>query len=135
MDIDHGKFDSFWSLCDERSTLLAEKLKRNEEFAFYTELDEMMAQAREGRYDDSNLNFCVSNIGVMGNTSSDVVKINEHYFRMTCETGRLASNPFVAITSIDGNLCIGYSYNENMVSTPVIEQMVVEVNHLIEVIS
>jgi hypothetical protein len=49
-------------------------------------------------------------------------------------TGRLAGSLFVSVTSTDGQLCMGFSYNENLLSTPVMKQIVEEVKRLINVI-
>jgi hypothetical protein len=134
LELENERLSSFWRLCDDQSTILANKLKRNEEFTFYTELEDIAAQLREARFNNQHLNFALSNMGVMRNTACAVVRIKEHYARMPCKADRIGSNPFVSVTSVDGNLCMGFSYNENMVSTDVMKQFVEEVKRFIDVI-
>jgi hypothetical protein len=135
-DFDNSNFDRFWSVCDEQSASLAGKLKRNEEFTFYAEMDELIEALRDiSKFSEKNLHFALSNIGVMRNTScTDTVRIREHYVRMPCITGRIAENPFVGVTSIDGNLCIALSHNENVLNSAVMTELVAEMQRLIDLI-
>jgi hypothetical protein len=80
-ELENERFDSFWRLCDEQSSVLAEKLKRNEEFALYAMLDVIAALLRDGRFSNEHANFTLSNIGVMGNTCTGVITVKEHACR------------------------------------------------------
>ena len=129
--VNDGNFKPFWSMADEASVKLAESLKRNDEIVFYDEIVPLMGALNDGSYDETNLNFVMSNIGVMRNTSSQALRIKQHYLRMAAIKNRLGAGPFIGVTSIDEKLCIAISYNEEDTRTEVVKEIVVEFRKIV----
>jgi hypothetical protein len=134
--VKNGNFAPFWAICNARSASLDAKLKRSEEFTFYHEIEPIVEQLKDiSKYDEKSLTFILSNIGLMKNTDcSSVVRVREHYVRQPNIKCRIGWSLFIGATTVDGNMCFGFSYNECKNSTSFISELIDEIDRIIGMI-
>ncbi|CAF1101580.1 unnamed protein product [Brachionus calyciflorus] len=123
--------DNFWEFSEKQTIGLHEMIKKNLDIKHFDYTHEYFETMLNETYDESNLNAIISNIGIMNNTESDVIKVIEHYIRMPVIYGRIGSTIFNAITTINGRLCWAISFNEKYFTQKIIKELISEINTLI----
>lgn len=124
--------DSIWSIAEEKSILLHKRIKNNEDVKYFEHTDELWNLVENGEFSESNISFALSNIGVMKNTESDVIKVYEHYLRMPSIHKRIGSCMFNAISTINNRLCWAITYNEQTFTRAILLEIQEEMLNLIE---
>ncbi|CAF0897683.1 unnamed protein product [Brachionus calyciflorus] len=123
--------ENFWEYSEKQTIGLHEMIKKNLDIKHFDYTDECFENMINERYDESHFNAVISNIGIMNNTESDLIKVIEHYIRMPAIYGRIGSTIFNAITTINGRLCWAITYNEKYFTQKIIKELIVEINTLI----
>jgi hypothetical protein len=131
--IEKRNLEPFWSKCDLLSENLHKYLSANQEFSFYSQLDHYLNVLKETeKYVERARNFTLSNIGAMRNTNTSGIRIREHYVRQPSVSHRVGWSLFVSVSTVDGNLCIGFSHNELKNPTWFINDLIGEIDAIVK---
>ena len=111
--------EEFWMSVVEHSINLHSRIEKN------CELDlkkmDLVRYLIENDFDFSKflpLNFIVSNLGIMENTSAEsIVKIIETYTIMPCQEKRYSGSLYFSFATVEHKLFLAISYNERKFST------------------
>ena len=83
--------------------------------------------------------FAISNIGVIkyqdtnNNDSSDsIIQLGEHYVASSVRDTRMTGRIFVGISTVDGCLCCGISFNDKYYSRHFVAQLTSAISSLVE---
>jgi hypothetical protein len=131
---DRANVGPFWAMCDRRAEKLSRSLKRNEEFTFCGEIEQVVEALKDlSQFKENNVTFILSNIGLMRNTASEAaVRIRQHYVRQPNVTGRIGWSLFVGVTCVDGNLCMGFSFNRQKNTDQFVRELIGEIDQLVD---
>ena len=115
-----GEIDkqNLWAKAQSLSLLTHERIKNNEDVEGLSKIPKLIGLIESGYdfFNNQSFNFCLSNIGVMKNTASNLIKVKEHYVAMPTLENRFDPVLFNSISTIDNNLCWGISFNEKVFS-------------------
>ena len=134
-DGDQLNLENIWTLSERESIELHQVPATNQDVAgvvFMDKIYDKILVDPNGGYTDKNVNFKISNIGQMKNTNADILRIKQCYVR-TCNTlGRPGSNLLIGLVSVNGNLCWAFNYNERMMSSQIVLELIEEINSIID---
>lgn len=120
-------YESIWPLAEKNSIELHQAIADPGNLNFILFMDknfEFMMKSPDGGYSDTQYNFKLSNYGLLKNTDvPDVIKIRQHYIRTYNPFGVVGSNLIMSMCTVDGNLCWVCSYNEKMISSRVVTEV------------
>jgi hypothetical protein len=126
---------SVWRLAEEESISLHKTRATNTDIDMVVFMDRMfdviMADPEMG-YSDDKLNFKISNIGPMRNTDVANVRVRQCYVRTTNVYKRPGSNLLIGVASVDGNLCFAVSYNEKLISSRVVSELIEQFKQIVD---
>ncbi len=126
VDLNKAEND-FWNLVDSNSIQFHRRLENNEEFLTLESLGCSWINLINSNYDFVNhspINFLLSNIGVMKNSSNEnVLQIKEHYLALPCLETRFGPFLFFGLSTIDNNLCLAISYSEKLFTNEFINEL------------
>ena len=117
--------ESIWQLAAKLTKSLHERLKRDEEIESYSSFDELMSGSKVLSVDDLStppekslqVGFGISNIGILGNTASTIIKATELYCAVP------SKHSFVRITTVNNTLCLTISYSQKTFSTSIANEL------------
>jgi hypothetical protein len=140
LEIETGNFDNFWKKCDDHALRVHHCLSENQDLTSFADSDktiEYFNQSPATPQKPNNINFVMSSVGVMPNTSTEeIIKIEEFYFRTTrkgFESKRLGYALFFGVATVGrGNLCMPLTFTEDYMSTEIVRELICEFKGLIE---
>ena len=139
-DQEHGGLlseENVWQKAEVESISLQEMRKSDDDLTESLFMEKVMqmpvTNASQVGYTDENCNFKMSKIGLMTNTNcEEVIQIRQHYVRTANIYGRSGSNLMIGITTVNGNLCWAFNYNERMITTKIVGELIEEIKKIIE---
>jgi hypothetical protein len=60
------------------------------------------------------------------------LRIRQHYVRQPNVTGRIGWFLFIGVTCVDGNLCMGFSFNRQKNTSEFVRELIAEIDQLID---
>jgi hypothetical protein len=126
---------SVWSKAEAESLDLHRTIEANSEVGmviFMDQMFDMIMSNPDMAYTDAKFNFKISNIGLMKNTDAESVRIRHCYVRTSNVHGRPGSNMLIGLAGVDGNLCFAFSYNEKMISSSVVGELIAEIKRIVD---
>ena len=133
--VDLDKEETLWKLAENLSVTLHRRIKNNEFVESMSDMYKLFELINENHNfgDNQTSNFAISNLGVMPNNArSDVIRVEEHYMSMPCLENRFASPLFNLLTTVDGSLCWGISFNEKIYAVEFVNDLKKGIAHFID---
>ncbi|CAF0843296.1 unnamed protein product [Brachionus calyciflorus] len=124
--------NNFWDFVEKQSLELHDSIRKNLDIKIFEKTDESWENILQNKYDEGFLNGIISNLGVMSSTSSDKIKVVEHYVRMPAVYGRISSTMFNGISTVNGTLCWAISYNEKYFTKKFQTELIDEINGIVD---
>jgi hypothetical protein len=126
---------SVWQLAEEESVDLHRFRSTSRDVdtvVFLDKMFDMIMANPEMSYSDAKFNFKISNIGAMKNTEQENVRIKQCYVRTSNVVNRPGSNLLIGVASVDGNLCFAVSYNEKMIASRVVSELIEQIKQIVD---
>lgn len=123
--------DEFWRQARDESTRLHERLERLEALDETASQDTYLVDQLEKRgfANGGGVHFALSNLGAVNsrensNEKQHIIELDEFYYQVSLESYRWSSLVFNGVSTLDGNLFWGITYNSKFIRSEIIKYTV-----------
>lgn len=123
LNLDSFSTVEFWMNAKTESDKLHEQLRRNEHFEM-AEQDALLVKELETKQftNGGGAHFALSNLGPLSSLAhSSSLKVDEFYYQVSLEAHRWSTLLFFGISTLDGKLMWGTTYNSKFIRREIIK--------------
>lgn len=125
LDLDSFDETVFWLKAKTQSDQLHQRLKTNEHLETVKQDSKLIDEIETKKFTNGGgVHFALSNLGSIDTSTeidSNQVKIDEFYYQVSLEANRWSSLVFNGVSTLNGRLIWGISYNSRFIRTEIIK--------------